>query len=241
MQKWGGVIEKSSPEKFDFHREDIILKPYIPSNIKVFVLSKTGSKPMYNILNKQQVKSVGEKKWDQYFSITQNQWKLIHSLPFSTTKNTKLQWFQFRVNQHILTTNSFMFKINRLNSNMCIFCKAEEETIYHLLWDCPNVQQLLLEFINLCNSKSIFIKLDPMTFIFGELNKSDLAKSFNVILMSIKYYIYKMKCIENNLSIQGLLNELRYLLRALKHSAQESKSVDFNANWKKWFFLMDND
>ena len=94
-------------------------------NIKVFVLSKKGSRPMYNILNKCKVKSVGEQKWDQYFSITQKQWKVIYSLPFSTTKNTKLQWFQFRVNQYILTTNSFMFKIGRLNSNMCIFGKFQ--------------------------------------------------------------------------------------------------------------------
>ena len=134
-----------------------------------------------------------------------------------------------------------MFKIGRLNSNMCSFCRAGEETIYHLLWDCPIVQQLLSEFVNLCNSKSIFLELNAKTFILGELNKGDLAKSFNVILMSMKFYIYKMKCLENNLSIQGLLNELRCMLRALKHNAQESKSVDFNANWKKWFFLMDND
>jgi predicted mannosyl-3-phosphoglycerate phosphatase (HAD superfamily) len=103
---------------------------------------------------------------------------------------------------------------------MCSFCRAGEETIYHLLWDCPIVQQLLSEFVNLCNSKSIFLELNAKTFILGELNKSDLAKSFNVILMSMKFYIYKMKCLENSLSIQGLLDTTRLL--------SESNSVIYN-------------
>lgn len=34
-------------------------------------------------------------------------------------------------------------KLVKLDSNLCTFCENVWETIYHLLWDCPNVQQLL--------------------------------------------------------------------------------------------------
>lgn len=30
----------------------------------------------------------------------------------------------------------------KLDSNLCTFCENVWETIYHLLWDCPKVQQL---------------------------------------------------------------------------------------------------
>ena len=75
------------------------------------------------------------------------------SLPFRLTKNTKLQWFQFRINHKILSTNSFLQKIKLKDTNTCTFCRSKTETIEHILWDCEIVQALLDDFVTFCSNK----------------------------------------------------------------------------------------
>ena len=135
---------------------------------------------MYYALNKSDAIPTGKRKWSKYFMISDSQWKAIFQLPFSTTSDSKLLWFQYRINHHILTTNSYMFKIGIIDSKLCTFCESEEETIYHLLWDCPHVQQLLSEFTRYCNSKEIEIEFNDKTFIFGDI-KQRHYKSFNTL------------------------------------------------------------
>jgi hypothetical protein len=39
-------------------------------------------------------------------------------------------------------------------SKYCNFCHTEEETIEHLLWECDNLQSLLVEFEHYLENKS---------------------------------------------------------------------------------------
>lgn len=66
----------------------------IPINIKVFVQTRKGSKPMYDILNTSVVKSKGKDKWAIYFEIGDKKWKTIYHRPFLFLKASTLQWFQ---------------------------------------------------------------------------------------------------------------------------------------------------
>ena len=71
-------------------------------------------------------------------------------LPFSNNSrnitSTKLRWFQYRINHNILTTNKTAFKMKILHDPMCTFCNSDEETIRHLFWECPIVQNLYIQF-----------------------------------------------------------------------------------------------
>jgi hypothetical protein len=62
---------------------------------------------------------------------------------FTTPKNVKLHWFQFRINHNILATNYFLKKIKIIDDANCNFCQKENETIEHIFWGCENVQNLL--------------------------------------------------------------------------------------------------
>jgi hypothetical protein len=53
----------------------------------------------------------GKTKCCELLEIDNAEWKIIHNLPFKITKSTKLQWFQYRIINKILATNSFLFKI----------------------------------------------------------------------------------------------------------------------------------
>lgn len=109
----------------------------ILSNIKVF------KQRMYDILNTTVVKPRGKYKWA--FEISDKQWIYIYFRPFLVLQDSKLRWFQFRINNHILTTVtiSLMYKIVIIETNICTFCKEEEETIYYLIWECSIVQRFL--------------------------------------------------------------------------------------------------
>lgn len=64
-------------KRYDFGRNGFIIRPMIPINIKMFVQTKKGSKPMYDILNTAVVKPKGKDKWARQFEISDKQWKTI--------------------------------------------------------------------------------------------------------------------------------------------------------------------
>ena len=122
-----------------FNMNDLLtplIGPIIPFNIKIFIFTNKGSKNMYNLLNKTNVEPTGKHKWNRIFFLQDLEWKNIYRLPFYCTQNSKLQWFQYRINHHIVVTNKFLFKIGKSDSQMCTFCDISEESILHLLWEC---------------------------------------------------------------------------------------------------------
>ena len=63
----------------------------------------------------------------------------------------KLRNFQFKFLHRRIATNSFLFKIQLSESNLCCFCQSAQETLLHLFWECPiteafwnSVQQFLV-------------------------------------------------------------------------------------------------
>jgi hypothetical protein len=59
-------------------------------------------------------------------------------LPFIVTQNTKLQWLQYSINQRILGTNKFLYKIKIKDNAFCTFCQEDEETIDTMLFLISN-------------------------------------------------------------------------------------------------------
>ena len=62
---------------------------------------------MYNcLLNEKYVKPTGMLKWNDVFNLSEKQWIKIFFLPSLCTEDTKLRWFQSRINHKILGTNN---------------------------------------------------------------------------------------------------------------------------------------
>lgn len=118
----------------------------IPKNLEMFFKNTKGAKDFYNILSQNDSIPTGRKKWEETFDFNNETWKEIYNLPFRVTKSTKLQWFQFRINYHILTTNSYLFKARLINSPMCKACHSETEYIIHSIWECEKVQIYFKQF-----------------------------------------------------------------------------------------------
>ena len=170
-----GLI-KAIKTTFDLHHisdAEILQYPLIPLNIKIFFNCKKGSKDIYKILCynkiKQQLTPISALRWNRTFDFDKQQWKLIYNLPFTTTTDTRLRWFQVRINHRILGTNWLLNKIDNTDK-LCYFCKTHTETIEHLFWECQTVKTFINNFqesvqqilnndniINFTASKFIFV------------------------------------------------------------------------------------
>ena len=67
--------------------------------------------------------------------------KYVYELPLFLTKDSMLQWFQYRINHRILGTSRLMFKMGIVDKENCSFCNHFSETILHLFWECRYVDQ----------------------------------------------------------------------------------------------------
>ena len=83
-----------------------IVRPFRPQIIKVIFCSKTGCRPIYDVLNLNDFHLKSQNKWITEL-IHQDNFgcKFAFDLPFYLTKDSKLQWFQFKIGD-----NSLLFK-----------------------------------------------------------------------------------------------------------------------------------
>ena len=211
--------------------------PIIPLHLEIFFKNKKGSKDFYLplISKKKHVTPTGEKKWNETLNNENFEWSDIFSRPFIVTKSTKLQWFQFRVNHHILTTNSRLFKSGLVITPRCTFCNKENETIIHCLWECTEVQKFLNSFHTLLNFLSIHFLLNKVSFLFGE--NLEFTRVDNEIIILIKFYIYKSRCLSKALNVNGLINHLKdyhIIQKQVSLSKDVSFKNKFEDEWKKW-------
>ena len=211
--------------------------PQIPPNIRTFLTKAKGTQPMYKILSTKNMIPSSQGKWQNKFNIQLHDkvWQSIYCNPFTITRDTKLQWFQFRINHRILPTNSLLAKIGITGNSLCTFCKDEEESLEHLFWYCHKTQALLNEFKQKLETNHIPVILEPVSFILGVVENTKTKSVDNFILLNIKRFIYNCRCHEKPLNIVGLINYLNSTYKVCQCTATyESKKVEFDQNWMNW-------
>ncbi len=71
--------------------------------------------------------------------------KYIFKLIFNTTRETKMQSFQYRIIQRTITCRQKLFNINLIKSPKCLFCN-EIDNKRHFLSFCPKVHNVWNSF-----------------------------------------------------------------------------------------------
>ena len=227
----------SAINKMQVNPEKNNIKPHIPTHLRPFFISKKGTKPIYNILCLEHTIPFGQLKWGTKFAITEDQWEKLYELPFKCTKSSKLLWLQYRINQYILTTNVTLFKYGNIDTKLCSFCTLEDETILHILWSCPKVQDLLSSFKNHCENNDLHFTMDGGSFILGHMLQ--LPNEHNFVFMCIKLYIYRKRCLKETLQLQGLLSDIKTQLITLKYIYTKKGQINnYTQRWRKWLFLI---
>ena len=137
-------------------------------------------------------------KWNIQFQDLH--WKTIFNNVYKTTRDTKLQWFQFRIVHRILVTNYTLKKMKIRDNDNCTFCNAFPETTEHLLYYCVHVNrfwELLRNWIiSKCKHLERLQDFHLQLIIFGTQKDFKSDSVFDLILQMAKYYIYRCKCLD---------------------------------------------
>lgn len=215
-----------------------IASPFIPSSVVTILKSRKGSRDMYSIFNRNESISTGNVKWNTILNLDMDHWKSINKLPFVVTKNTKILWLQYRVNQRILTTNKFANKINITSTPFCTFCKNEIETIEHLLWECECVQDFISEIDQWLLQNGISIAFTKNNFLLGNIKHCCRGDPENNIILWMKQYIYNKKCFNKHLNVLEMKEKLKYMYNIEKMIAVKNKCLEnFDKLWNCYRFL----
>ena len=176
-------------------------------------------------------------KWENQLDtvITSNDWYSICKRPFKVTTDTKLQWFQYRINNNIIATNTFLYKINIRSDELCSFCQKQVETIRHLFCQCNYVKPFWkqLEYLFQKNNVTFYGNqgLSDRIILFGV----DGDKVVNVILLLAKFHIYRSRVQNSEPNYVSFLAEIKKYIRIVKYIAISNRNIKkFDQMWGLW-------
>ena len=147
------------------------------------------------LISKKKSFPTSEIKWFQNgINFSRKEWEAVYMLPFKTTAETKLQWFHFQMLHRLSATNYYLNKCAIKDSPLCSYCNQLPETIDHLFSECFLIKELWIEIENwLKSTLDIDINLNRNSILFGKINKFRSNRLENLIILTIKYYIYTNK------------------------------------------------
>ena len=180
--------------------------PIIPYKIALFARKSNISRLTYN----EYIKGLNcershrssqthiERKWHRDIGCMHE--GSLHGIRLSTN-NTYLQTFHYRIVSRIISTNTFLHRIGKSGSPLCTFCKACNETLFHILWNCALVQDFIENLkTHLFRTFNISINFTAQSWFFPRLKEES---QINILIITIaKVAIFKAKYQEHAPNLQ---------------------------------------
>ena len=198
--------------------------------IKLLCKDKKGSRRLYDIIIGNDNSTPPAQKWvDITGNITQEEWNNINAQT-KIIGEVKLKDFQFKINNYIIVTKSFLFKINKTDTNICSYCDQEAETKTHLFYNCQKVKAFWSAFQTWLQSHAnITFNLTIKSALFSGQTKNVLL---NYLLLLARYFIYKNKFTSNNISIQTFINYVKRKYQNERYISKiNHKQEAFQSKW----------
>ena len=161
--------------------------------------------------------------------------KSIFTVCFKTTKDSSLQWFQYRLIHRIIPVGSYLKKIQIKPTDTCTLCKETVETIVHLFFECEKATYLWNELHHrILDVIHVDVNFTLKTVLFGERSYT-CNKPINIILLATKQYLYTCSKKEKNPNIMELLFVLhqKYVVEKLV-AYKNLNSRKFTKTWGIW-------
>ena len=218
--------------------------PYVPLYYKPLILHTKCTQSVYKQLNVNHVIPSSVHKWNLELVPYGIEIcvKDVFTVCFKTTKDSSIQWLQYRILHRILPVNYYLKKINLVSSDCCSFCNNEVETIQHVFIGCEKVS-------NLCSSLSMHIYrttskrigFNVVNILLGELPLSKNNRTVNFLILYTKLYIFS--CLKKG-KLPSLLELLFYLYNKYRVERciayQNFEIQKFENTWHVWEILSDN-
>ena len=204
-------------------------------------LLRGNKKEIKESLKLKQTYNPSKTKWNnQYDNLN---WAKIYWKCNKTSADVKLKWFQLRLLYRILPTNRLLYIKNIKENSVCNFCNHDEQTIYHLFWECPIVQQFWNDvnqnfIVKLPHAQSF--RFSDELILFGTKDNVYTDKPIDLLILTAKYYIYANKMADTILNTDIFLKRFkqRYKLEQA-HSLSNDTNSQFRINWAPYITVLD--
>ena len=198
--------------------------------VKLLCQDKRGSRRFYNILIGDKNPTLPIQSWvNSIGNITQEEWNNIN-IQTKKIKEVKLKDFQFKINNHIIVTKSFLLKINKIDDDRCSYCNRDTETKLHLFFYCNKVKEFWSTLQNwLQTEANITVELTIKHALFPCKTNNTLL---NHLLLLARYFIYKRKFSSNFITLETFLGYVKTKYQNEKYIAKlHNNQEKFNAKW----------
>ena len=139
--------------------------------VQRLIADKKGCRRFYDIMtaantfiltNKWERETAGitERECTDYFSVI----RLL--------KEVKLKDFHYKVTNKILLTKSFLYRINKIDNDLCEYCHQQPETICHLFVECEDVKRFwtfLNEWLRINSNLSLNLE-EKIFYLLTKIN-----------------------------------------------------------------------
>ena len=116
-------------------------------------------------------------------------------------------------------------------STKCSFCNVEEETYCHLFYTCAKTRELWTRIENSICCTGNNINITPVNVILNQIssNKKDVM---NFICLLLKQYVYRCRCMREQLSFIQFKQHVIKIRSYEKLNASLSNKLVFH--YQKW-------
>jgi hypothetical protein len=197
-------------------------------------LLTTSTKHIYNAYVKiNYEKPTAVAKWEENYCLYDD-WKQIFKLPYSCTRETQLQAFQYRILHRFLTCNKWLNDRSLVDSNMCNYCD-NIDTIEHYIFECANVKQFWSKLENWWNDTSKHKAILTLKHvIFGLYYDINHFANINYIILLAKFYIYRQRYAEKDINLNHFIIILKSRLTIERMICENNNTLTtFDKKWSE--------
>ena len=153
---------------------------------------------------------------------------------YKCTNNAKLRSFQYRLLHSAVITNVQLKKWKIKQSSNCSLCNSVEETIIHLMFQCPVVLAIWRGYVTdkLRSITDEPFDLNEKTVMENRIHPNP-AHVFNFVCLVTKMYIYSSKCVQKKLTSMALDAQIERYKSYELYEAKKSNKLFLHC--KKWF------
>ena len=207
--------------------------------VQLLIKDRRGCRRFYDLMVDAN-EMILNKKWDREIipNISAQDWKNYNSV-IKSLKEVKSKDFQYKVNNKILVTKSFLNRINKLDNNLCEYCHRQAESIYHLFIESDKVKQFWGQLSTwLTENSNLSLNLEDKNILFAYQDNNQLR---NYLYVIAKRYIYVNKFSGRELNLNTFTAILRRKFQIERYIAHINDTMgSFFGKWSHLYNSLSN-
>ena len=203
----------------------------IPETLLLILKRKKGCSHIYQSFLKYKIKDCKSlTKWKNDFDLDNIIWSSYCLIPFQSTVDINMRWFQLKILNRILYMKDALLKFKLVTDNLCTFCNNSKETIMHILCLCTHSDVIWSRLEQWLSRNNLHVKLTNRNKLFGFYGCNNSA--LNCILMIVRREIYSAKCKKQLPLFENIISAVKCYYDMEKYIAQTNlKETKFRKKW----------